>query len=274
MNRTLPPEMVLEKQPAKIVFQNRFDYRSNPGIKDKHEAAYKISIDEFANTLAKIKPSEDKKVIFNIDTTRMNSGANPEDDSTAIMHEIRALCKTTNSDFYLSLDSLYLYFDWEVIRDEDEDGSVSKTKEFYLMGDYYLTLFNVEGRIRNRTVIEKSIYFKSRPTLGSLITFQPNLDNAKKKLTNIAEEAAIEYVGLFYPSIEKDIPRQLHASKIFKETNALIKGQKYNEAIRKLQKMTKTLNPKLAAKAQENLDVVIELRDNNIRKSLNHIDLE
>ncbi len=35
LTRTVAPELVLEKRPARIVFSNQFDYKENPGIKDK-----------------------------------------------------------------------------------------------------------------------------------------------------------------------------------------------------------------------------------------------
>lgn len=272
--RTLPPEMILEKQPSKIVFKNQFEYRLNQEIKDKHEDAYRVGIDELGKTLVEFKPSNDEKVIFYIDTAKYVSANKKTIDSAAIKSEINKKCEVYGADFFLSLDSVYFNFDWEVIREENDDGSVSKTKDFYLIGDYYLTLYDSIGNLLKMTKLEKSIHYSSRPTLGALVTFKPNLDNAKDKIAKISDEAGQQYFSMFYPSIESGIVLELHTGKAFKETNALIKTQQYNEAIIILQDLAKTLNPKLAAKAQHNLDVANELKQNGMDKTLIPMDIK
>lgn len=271
-NRTLPPELVLEKQPARIVFGNQFEYQLNPGIKDKHEDAYKVGIDEFLQTLTEFNPSNEKKVTFLNDTTNHSPGNTNSGDSLLIKSAIADVCNKYNADYYLLLDSVYFYFDWQVTREEFDDGSVSKTKDFYLIGDYYLTLLTRNGNVAKKTVLEKSIHYASRPTLGALITIKPNLDNAKNKIEKLASEAAQEYFSMFYPSFESDIALQLHAGKAFKETNALIKSGKYDEAIQLLQDMTKIPDSNLANKAQHNLDVAFQLKRNGANKFPNLMD--
>ena len=266
-NRTLPPEMVLDMQPSKIVFNNQFEYQLNPGIKDKHEEAYEVGIEEFGKTLVEFKPSNEEKVIFIKDTTKYISGNENSNDSLWIKAEIIKICETYDADFYLSIDSVYFYFNWQVNREDNDDGSVSKTKDFYLMGNYYITLFNGSGNPIKRTILEKSSHYASRPTLGALITIKPNLDNAKDNIKIISSEAGQEYFSMFYPSIESDILLELYTGKVFKETNALIRSHRYDEAITLLQDMTATLSPKQAEKAQHNLEVASQLKQNGMNKS-------
>lgn len=273
-SRTLPPELVLEKQPATIVFVNQFEYQLNPGIKDKHEEAYKIGIEEFSRTLSEFKPSNNQKVIFINDTTEHVFLSKNSGDSLQAKTELTGVCNRFNADYYLALDSVYFYFDWEVNREEFDDGSVSKTKDFYLIGNYYLTLFNRDGNVSKKTLLEKSIHYASRPTLGALITIKPNLDNAKEKMRKLSNEAGQEYLGMFYPSFESDIVLQLHTGKVFKETNALIKSGKYDEAIRLLQDMTNVPDSNRAAKAQHNLEVALELKRNGANKFPNLMDYQ
>ena len=264
MNRTVPPKLTLEKQPARIVFRNNFNYQNNTEIKEKHEVAYKTGIEEFAEALVNVTPSDKNMAVFTYDSN--NNYKNPDVlfDTLLMKSEIISLCEMNRADFLLSLDSLNFNFDWEVIREEDEDGSVSKTKNFYLFSYYYLTLYDLKGAVRERTCVEKSCFYTSRPTLGGLITINPNLAKAINKIKKMAEEAGIEYIGQFYPSLERNVMRKLYTGKAFKETNTLIKSQHYNEAIKLLQDMANAFSPKLAAKAQHNLDVAKELKKNNV----------
>ncbi len=266
-NRTAPPELVLGKQQAQIFFINRFDYQNNPRIKDKHEVAYKLAIEEFGKALKNVEQPDTNLVIFHYDSTQYNQISNNMRDTAMMKNEIKSLCKTNNADYFLSLDSLHLFFDWEVIRDEDTDGSVSKSKEFYLISNYYVTLYDSAYSFKHSNNLGRSIFYASRPTLGALITIKPNLDNAKQKIQKLATGTAQQYVGLFYPSVGNDEMRELNAGKVFKETNSLIISNQYDQAIKLLEEMTNTLKPKLAAKAHHNLDVAKELKQNNLKVS-------
>ena len=254
--------MVLEKQPAKIVFCNNFDYQAHPDIKDKHKDAYEFGIEEFANALVYSPQPDNATVVFLYDSTRnYNISKNPY-DTLAMKNEINSLCEKNNADFLLSLDRLNFYYDWEVIREEDSDGNVSKTKEFFLYGNYYLTLYNVNGSVRKSNYLERSCFYSSRPTLGALITIKPNLNNAKKQIQKLSNEAGKEYLAVFYPTLEDHILK-LYTGKVFKETNRLIKYKQFNEAIILLQDLTNDPKHKIAAKARHNLSIAKELKLNN-----------
>ena len=263
MNRKVPPKLVLEKQPARIIFNNYFDYQANPEIKDKHEAVYKMGIEKFARALVDLTPPNKTTIVFLYDTTHNYQNTDIIFDTLSMKNDIISSCETNNADFLLSLDSLDLYFDWEVIREDQSDGSVSKTKFFYLFCDYYLTLYDSKGIVKQRNYLKKSCFYSSRPTLGGLFTIKPNLKMAKNQIYKVANDAGKEYLSLFYPSIENCI-RELYIGKVFKETNTLIKSQYYNEAIILLQDLANNPNTKLAAKAQHNLNVAKELKYNNI----------
>ena len=267
LTRTVPPELILEKEPARIVFSNQFDYQANPEIKDKHEAAYKTGVEEFGKALLNDNFHENPVVIFRMDTIGSMNKTAKLFEGMLLENKIGSVCMAYDADFLLSLDSLRLYFEWEVIREEDPmDGSVSKTKDFYLFNNYYVTLYDATGGIVERTLLERSHLYTSRLTLGALITVLPNLDKAKEKISNLAHEAGIEYIGMFYPSEENYEQRKLYTGKGFKETNSLIFSRQYDEAIGLLQKMASTPKPKLAEKVQHNLSVAKELKLNTVQK--------
>jgi hypothetical protein len=266
LTRTVPPELVPDNPPARVVFSNQFDYLSNPGIKDKHEIAYQTGILQFAETLTKDSLHENPVVIFLTDTLEKINRSEKLYNNQMPVDQIRTICKAHEAGYLLSLDSLRLHFEWETIRDEDPDGSVSKEKYFYLLSNYYVTLYDSAGGLFKRTLLEKSLLYTSRPTLTGLITIQPNLANGLEKIKKLAIAAGIEYLNMFYPSVETYDKRTLYSGKFFEETNLLIKQQEYDKASEKLMDMTNSPKTKLAMKARHNLSVAQELKAIMIEK--------
>ncbi len=257
---TLPPEME-SNEGDRIGFVNRFDYRSNALIKEKHDTAYFEGINTFANTLA-ADTLPDRRISYFLPedsaiapspTLSMNIEL-PEED-------IRAFCLGNQATHLLTLDSLKLGFDWETVREENEDGSVSKTKFIYLLGSYYLSLYDSSGALVRKTLLDRSMEYAVRPTLSGLITIVPNLAKAREKIRILARDAATQYTDMFYPSEER-LPKILNAGKAFDESNALIQKQEYEAAIELLMPMSQSPKESLARKARHNLDIAQELLEN------------
>ena len=259
--RTNPPEMVLPEKPATIVFANQFDYTSNPAIKDKHEEAYQTAIRYFGRTLS-VKPEEvEPAVVFVADTSSdiiaNDSIRGQVPDSIGML----SILKSYSANYLLTLDSLSLFFDWEVFREESpEDGSVSKTKNFYLIGRYFVTLYNHQGVVVKQTLLDRSMLYSARPTLGALVTILPNMSNGLEKIQVLSRDAAAEYNTMFYPVREQTGFRQLHAGKAFAVSNAHIAAGRYDEAIPLLEAIASGPKSGLARKARHNLSVIEELQ--------------
>jgi hypothetical protein len=260
LTRTVPPEIVPGHQPAKVVFSNQFDYLSNPGIKDKHEVAYQTAISQFAETLTRDSLRENPAVIFRLDSPGKANASEKLFNNQMPADQIKSICKEHETGFLLSLDSLRLHFEWETIRDEGPDGSVSKEKFFYLFSNYYVSLYDSVGGLFKRTLLEKSMLYTSRPTLSGLITIQPNFSKGLDKIKCLADDAGLEYINMFYPSVETYDKRTLHSGSKFRETNKLIDQQEYNKAIELLTEMSRSPKTKLAMKASHNLSVAQELK--------------
>ncbi len=259
--RTNPPEMVLPEKPATIVFANQYDYWSKPEIKDKHEVAYQAAIRDFGRALT-VKPEEvDPTVIFSAETI-----TDKKDNDTLRLQKldsngIHSILEPYSADYLLTLDSLSLFFDWEVFREENpEDGSVSKTKNFYLIGRYFVTLYNPDGVVVKQTLLDRSMLYSARPTLGALITILPNLSNGLEKIQVLSRDAAAEYKTMFYPVREQTGYRELHAGKAFNESNAHIIAGRFDEAIPLLDAIASGPKSGLARKARHNLKVISELQ--------------
>lgn len=258
--RALPPEIELDAG-DRIGFVNRFDYRADTTIKDKHDTAYYEGIGAFALGLTGDTLPDRRVSFFQAADTGISRTPALFLNNELPENEINAFCRNHQATHLLTLDSLRLGFDWETVREEDEEGSVSKTKYFYLIGNYYLSLYDSAGVPVKKTLLERSMEYTARPTLSALITIVPNLARAVEKIKILARDAAVQYTDLFYPSEEK-LPRNLHAGKPFRESNALIRKQEYDAAIGLLTKLAADYRKGVARKARQNLAVATELRDN------------
>jgi hypothetical protein len=261
LTTTQSPELVLEMQPAKIVFSNQFDYLNNPGIKDKHEAAYQTGIDRFAQTLCMDTVHQNPVVNFRMDRSGTLHKSGELFERNIDKGEIGTLCRSNEAAFLLSLDSLRLHFEWEVIREDQQDGGVSKSKDFYLISNYYVTLYDSAGGLVKRTLLEKSMLYTSRPTLGALITILPNIANATAKIAVLARNAANEYLRMFYPAEVVAGQRYLYTGKLFEETNRLIFQKQYDQAVQLLEQMPFSSNRSQGKKILHNLSVAKEFRE-------------
>lgn len=260
LTRTLPPELVPEKKPATIAFINQYDYTANPTIKDKHEAAFRTAVEEFSKTLAAHQTADLSFTFSPADSLRKSERAVEYRDEPVPADEIKELCSSRNAGYVLILDTLYLGFDWETIREEDMDGSVSKSKNFFLMGDYYLSLYESSGKLIKRTSLDKSIFYRARPTLSGLITIVPNLARATDEIRMMSKDAGSQYIGMFYPA-DINESRMLYAGKKFAVVNKLLVQQEYDRAIELLTEITRSSNFKLSQKAAHNLSVAQEIRN-------------
>lgn len=262
--RTLPPEMESDEG-DRIGFVNRFDYRSNALIKEKHDTAYFEGINAFIETLTE-DTLPDRRITFFQSTDTIIAQSPTLSMNIELPEEaIRAFCLGNQATHLLTLDSLKLGFDWETIREENEDGSVSKTKFIYLLGSYYLSLYDSSGTLVRKTLLDRSMEYAVRPTLSGLITIVPNLAKAREKIKILAHDAATQYTDMFYPSEER-VPKILHAGKAFAESNALIQKQEYEAAIALLTPISQSPKKGIARKALQNLDIARELHENKNRQ--------
>lgn len=264
LTRTLPPEMESNKGDL-IGFVNRFDYRSNALVKDKHDTAYFEGIHTFAEALTGDTLPDRRITFFLSEDTAIALSPTLSMNNELPEEDIRAFCLGNQATHLLTLDSLKLGFDWETVREENEDGSVSKTKFIYLLGSYYLSLYDSSGALVRKTLLDRSMEYATRPTLSGLITIVPNLAKAREKIKILARDAATQYTDMFYPSEER-LLKVLNAGKSFAESNALIQRQEYEAAIVLLTPMAQGPKKSLARKARQNLDIAQELLENKNRQ--------
>jgi|WetSurMetagenome_2_1015567.scaffolds.fasta_scaffold00901_11 hypothetical protein len=255
VNKTLDPEIILDKKPNNVAFVNIFDYTTPVNVKDKNEVSFQAGVMNFIEGLSSF--SKDEYFRFSIvDTLKKGTGTGYLTVLFPI-DSVRAICSRSNTEMLLALDSMDIFFDWETLVDTDDEGNKSKTKEFYLYTRFYISLYSATGNLVDRSIVDRSSFYKSRPTLSGLITIKPSIAKAKKNIEELAFKAGQDYVAKYYPQSVQE-PRTIYISKPFRESYAYIKAGNWEKAIELLEQLAKSSNRKIADRANQNLSVVIE----------------
>lgn len=254
VQKTYDPEIILEKKPSRIVFVNLFDYTSPAYVKEKNENAYHAGVMKLAEGLSSF--SKDESFSFLIGDTLKKDILPGQLTAFLAKDSILAICERHDAGMLLTLDSMVIRFTWETIT-EGEGEDKSKTKNFYLNGNFFLSFYSAGGDLINRSKVEESSFYKSRFALSGLITVAPSIANAIEAIKPLSLQAGQDYVGKFYPKTV-DESRKIYAGKVFKESNLFIKLRNWEKATELLEQLAKSPNPNIAMKARYNLSVVKE----------------
>lgn len=256
VQKTYDPEIIPEKETGNPVFINLFDYTVPIYVKEKNMNSYHAGVRKLMEGLLTSSTGDKSYKFFIGDSLKKGTEAG---QLTALLpiDSVIAICTRYKADLLLALDSMNIFFDWETIVDNNSDGSKYKTKNFYLFTRFYMSLYSTTGDIINRSKVENSLLYKSRPILSGLITIQPSISKASKAVESLAFQAGQDYVSKFYPKTVQE-SRKIYTGKAFKESNLFIKLRNYDKATELLDQLTKSPNPKIAMKARHNLSVVKE----------------
>jgi len=170
---------------------------------------------------------------------------------------IQNICSQFNANLLLALDSVSLFFDWQIVTDDNKYGYNGKTKNFYLNSKFYVSLYKSSGELINRTELDQSSLFGSRPPLSGIVTFKPSISRAINIAQSLGYYSGQDYVSRFYPHIIQDT-QQLYSGRLFRESNNYIFEKNWAKAVELLEQLAKNPDPLIAEKAKHNLEVVKE----------------
>jgi len=259
MQRTSPPEAALPGDSARIVYVNFYDYQLAESIKDRHEDGYAAAVKGFAIGLSGLVQEDPRAIFMTADTLKKGftvlSMQYPEFTDT-----VRAICSRYEANLLVALDSIRLLVDWEVYLAENDEGGNMLAKDFYLYSNTYMTLYTAEGEVLDRCAGEKSDFVKSKYTIFGMIG-GPNVSNQKNRIIILAEAAARDCIGKYYPFTER-YTRKLYSGGELTKLNQLILGGNPEEAIGPLTELTHSSSASVAEKAEHNLLIANEIIDN------------
>jgi hypothetical protein len=152
--------------------------------------------------------------------------------------------------------------DWEQEVEEDEDGSKSRTNNYYLYMSAGLSLYSESGDVIDRSMEPCRSLYESRPALIGLFAFTPSIYKAEKLVGHLAEFVAENYVNKFYPGTESVSRKIFYANNMIEADKYLI-NHDWESAIELLKPLAASADPKIARKAANNLSVAYEAIGND-----------
>jgi len=255
ISKSSKPEIALNNPHNDIVFVNLFDYTSPEIVKEKEKSAYHEGVMRLIDGLFSF--ASDSSFSFTVcDTLKKGIG---KDLLTTLLpvDTIQNICSQFNANLLLALDSVSLFFDWQIVTDDNKYGYNGKTKNFYLNSKFYVSLYKSSGELINRTELDQSSLFGSRPPLSGIVTFKPSISRAINIAQSLGYYSGQDYVSRFYPHIIQDT-QQLYSGRLFRESNNYIFEKNWAKAVELLEQLAKNPDPLIAEKAKHNLEVVKE----------------
>jgi hypothetical protein len=262
ISKRIEPEIILEKERHNIVFVNLFDYTSSININKKDQVSFHNGVMGLLEGLSSF--SSDTSFNLVVDDT-LKKGIETGFLTTLLpIDSVSAICNRNKSNILLALDSLNIYFDWETTAEDDNSGFTSKTKNFYINTRFFLSLYSITGDLINRSEVDQSTFYRSRPTLSGIITIVPSMERARQDIGELAFQSGLGYVSKFYPHMTQDT-QELYSGKPFRDSNRYVFSQDWKKAIELLEELIKNSDPIVAEKAKHNLEVVKKAAEANER---------
>ncbi len=255
--KTVPPEIQVDIKPCRIAFVNTFNYSLPEAVKSENQKVYNNAINNFGAELEKIGVSDSLFKFFVADT--LYKGVSLPDQTVVLpVDTIQLLTTVFRADYLLTLDSLSLYLQED--ESEPEGGGFQVTfNNFYLVGDFYLSLYSMSGDLINRSEVTMSSGYGNRPVLSS-ISGLPSFSRAAAQAGSLGIAAADDYADRYYPIITQE-QRYVYTGSKFSESNRLIVKEDFDKASEILNRLSKSPRPGLAQKAEHNLSVLNEVKE-------------
>lgn len=251
IKKTLPPEITLESAGNSMVIQNYFDYTRPEYVKEKHEEVFHAAVASFTRELVSSLEGENLVMAIQGDTlVRKIKGRIPSDMLNP--DSVSSVCNRYNTNLMLSVDSVYIGFDWETETMEDDDGSRYRVKSFYLEVQPFLSLYNSQGILIDRSYVYRQVLYKDRLALSGLITIKPSLAKAIAEVTILAGESGHDYGAKFFGSYGT-FEYKVFYSKPFDVSYSLMLNREWADAIRELLPLAESSEKKIAKRAANNL---------------------
>jgi len=254
-----PPEISASIKPCRIAFINIFDYTWSEAVKSENQNVYRSAINEFAREMNRIGSSDSIYKFFVADT--LFKGV-PVQDQTLMLpaDTVELLTTVFKADYLVTLDSISLYLMQDESDNSDEDGNSSGFGSFYLVSDFFLSLYDLSGNMVNRSEVSMTSGYGNRTAYSYFSGLLPSFSRASTQAGELGISAADEYADRFYPTVTQE-ERYVYTGGKLKEANSLIVREQWDKAEAILRKLASGKNTGIARKAEHNLSVLGEIRE-------------
>lgn len=254
--KSVPPEIILGNPKNTIAFINAYDYTIPDSVTKNENNVYRAGITEVIDGL-KTFFTNNEEFDFNIIDTLVEGKALARFSDTLNADSVKNICRINNSSMLLGLEAFNITIDSEMEVEESEDGSVSRTSNFYLIVTAGLSLYSNSGDLIDRSWIGRTELYKSRWALTGISIFTPSIYKAEKDIRYLASFLGEDYGNKFYPGKET-ANRKIYVGKAFQDADKYCMEQNWDKAIELLKPLAESHDPKISKKAANNLSVAYE----------------
>ncbi len=256
IEKSVPPEIILSKAKNSIAFINKYDYTLPDASREKEQSVIRTGVTQVIEGLKTSLTYNEQIDLYIIDTLVTGKALKNFSD-TITADSVRDICRNNNSSLLLVLETFDPRFDWDTEVEEFDDGSKSRTNNFYLIITAGLSLYSSVGELIDRSMISRSELYKSRTALTGIIAFTPSLAKAEDDVRILARMVGEDYTKKFYPATES-VNRKILLGKDFLEVASYCHEGNWGKALELLKPLADSPDPGIARKAAHNLSVVYE----------------
>ena len=255
ITRTLPPEIQIDSNITSFQLRNSFDYTLMDFDNNNRNALYKMTIDTIIQNLIVTFENDTNYTLYPYDS--IISGKNPTSLPDSLnAATIAGACKVNGAGLLLSIESLDIFYDKEIVYEEDVDGKEIKKAEYYLILKAGISLYDCVSCLPiDRYEFKKEKFIDSRDVIVLNMAFRPSYASRQNEIAEMAQDIGGTYINEFYPSVHKET-KSYYSKKEFEALVPLIQNAEWEEAVEFLLPLTKSKKKRISNRAMYNLSVV------------------
>lgn len=241
------PSRKLDPAPKSIIVANGFDVKAQ-SYRDKKEEQFILLID---GVLEHMQTSIQNNSDVAVKVVRGLSVVPTKEDSC-----INAFFVMEKADYVVMVNRFNVYFDQtEVVVTKTEDGK-SREAFYDIVSE---TDYKIVGREGMREIFPITVrrYHSSRNVLSGLLAAGPSIVSNHDDAVEITQVNVRQFLRNFFPGFETR-HRQLYVNKEFSEIPTFLTANNPDAAIELCQRLSRSNDQNIAAKAYYNLAVIAE----------------
>lgn len=251
ISEKVKPEIQLQDEHKNICFVNLFDYATGSVVSRRDARPYYYGLKGLISGLHSF--DTDSSFTFSVADTLYRGIDKSELTALLSPEMISSFCKKAAAGYVIVLDSMSIHFEKETVVTEDY-GLERRSRYYYLNADFFLTLYNSDGKYINRSKVDESELYGITAARDNMRETDPPLSGTEQDILSLSYQAGNDYFLKFRPGINT-LKEELYRGQAFSESNSLIFSKKWGQAIEILEQLARSKDEDIAVKARHNLNI-------------------
>ncbi|PRY15461.1 hypothetical protein CLV24_10282 [Pontibacter ummariensis] len=258
LDKTQPAAVSVANSQWKVAVLNRYNPELLPFEKDKKVAVFADGVrGAYAGVLGAIEQDSTYLLVYT-DTASFKAATTQEQLTPA---QVKEIYSQAPHHLLLSLDDFDTFFEQTTVREEADNGEVSKTAYYTLVAKSSWTLYDSTGAVLDKATLTQEVPYQSRAVVSGLLAIGPALSKAGPVVNELAWETGLFYWERLSPH-PVTVARAYYSAQDFFPAAIRMAAGEWQQAVTLLQPLTKSPKRKEAARAAYNLAVVYEALGN------------